>query len=209
VNDHMLESLLEAAGRSVADTPAPSSELADRVRRRHARRQHRRKQRRRLSAGVAAAMVLLGGTLAIAFRPTPPGPQPDAPIAERPEPPPTPRRVSDSDLEKMQAELAALEAEVERRRRHVRQMLDRRQRHDQLLALLNKRPPSDPLETARITLEKTAFRLVYRAEHRSALAGADAAREQYRQVVELFPNTAAAAIAREQLRRPAVEKGDL
>lgn len=205
MNDHTLESLLEAAGRSVAEAPAPPSELAARVRRRHARRRHRR----RVSAGVAAAMVLLGGTLAITFRPTPPKLQPVAPIAERPESPPTPQRLSDADIEQLQAELAALEAEVERRRRHIRQMLDRQQRHDQLIALLNERPPSDPLETARITLEKTAFRLVYRAEHRSALSGADAAREQYRQVVELFPNTAAAAIAREQLRRPAIEKGDL
>ncbi len=154
-------------------------------------------------------MVLLGSVLSWVLYRTTPTPSPDASVAGRPDPRPMPPRLSAADLQRLRAEIAALDAEAEQRLRRVRQMTRRQLLHDRLYEVLSETQPPDPLEAARIQIETTALLLVDHAEYRAAAAGSDATAAQYRQVLELFPHAAAAKVAQERLDQLSIEKGDL
>ncbi len=198
MNDQKLESLLRAAGQTVVEPPRAAPELAARVRRLHGQRQ----RRRQAAVGLAAAAGLLGVIFWGAFRP-------GAPIADRPDPQPTPQRPTVAEVEQLKAEIAALDAEAERRHRRVEQMLLRQRRHDELAELIDRPVPPDPLRNARMEIERTAFLLVDHAQHRAVATGNDAAARQYRQVLELFPHTTGAQAARKLLKELSIENGDL
>jgi hypothetical protein len=106
-----------------------------------------------------------------------------------------------SDPETLKAELARLDAEARQRQQAVREMILANAAQVSLTRVQPENDPPDPLELLRIEREKTAFLLVDRAEQIGSRAQAAAATE-YRRVVELFPNTQAAGIAKERMNNP-------
>ncbi len=200
MNDEKLESLLRAAGRAAVEGPSAEplsaeSGLAGRVRYLRVQRQRRRR------AGVGlAAMALLGVTFWGLFHPGSP-----TPLADRPNPP----RPSAIDVEQLKARIAAIDAEVEQRLRRVEQLRQRQRVHTELAELRNQPQPPNPLQTARMEIERTALLLVDDAEYRADFASGDVAAQQYRRVLELFPHTTAAQTARKRLETLSIEKGDL
>lgn len=207
MNDESLEALLESAGRSAVPPPGDRPELAKVVRRLYARR-----RRRRAAAGLGVGMVLLGGVLSAVFWPGSAIHNGDATIAELPGPPPgppsAPQPPSAQDVRQLRAEIAALGAEATRRHRLVRETVRRQRLHDKVYEILTAAEGPDPLEMAHVQLEKTAFLLVDHARRQAVSAGTEAAAEQYRRVVRLFPDTRAAETAREKLRQLPTDKGD-
>ena len=205
MNDDRLEALLRAAGESAAPPPEPLPGLAERVRGLHARRS----RNRRLAGGAAAVVVLLIVAICVENRTSwklvlqfgnGRGETADRPVADGASPL--------LDPEAIKAEIARLDGEAHERQQAVRKMIlaDAGQRP---VARVQPEPDSPgPLDLVRIEREKTAFLLVDRAEQIGARAQTAAAAE-YRRVLELFPNTQAARVARERLNDPVREKGDL
>ena len=196
MNDERLETLLRTAGRAAVEPPPAAPGLAGRVRCLHVQRQ----RRRRAGVGLAVAMVLLGVTFWGVFHP---GSR--TPLADRPDPP----GVSAAEVARLDARIAAIDAEVALRQRRVEQLRKRQRLHTELAEVLSRPQPPDPLETARMQIERTALLLVDHAEYRADATGSDATARQYRRVLELFPHTTGAHTAQERLKKLSIEKGDL
>jgi len=197
VNDDRLEALLRAAGESAAPPPEATAGLAERVRGLQARRARNRK----LAGGAAAAVALLIVAICVESRTSLQlvirfgngnRETADRPAADE--------GGSPLDAEGIKAELVRLDTEARQRQQAVQAMIlaDAGQ-----AALARAEPQIDtpgPLDLVRIEHEKTAFLLVDRAEQIGARAQGRAAADEYRRVVELFPNTHAARVARERLK---------
>jgi hypothetical protein len=196
VNDERLEALLRAAGQSATPPREAPAGLAERVRGLQARRARNRK----LAGGASIALVLLGvgiyaGLVGHGDRETA-----DRPVADG--------SSSAPDPEAIKAEIARLDAEAQRRQQAVRKMILADAARRAIARVQAEQDAPSPLELVRIEREKTAFLLVDRAEQVGARAQGAAA-DEYRRVLELFPNTQAARVARERLNDPVREKGDL
>ena len=205
MNDERLESLLRAAGRLPDPLPPSRRDLADRVRRRYRRG---RRARQVSSAGIAA-MLLLGGAVSAWFFMAAAVHAPDAPVADGPNLPGETNHPSPQQRERLLAEIARLDAEATRRHRKVERMLQGATTVRPFAEPAWQPEVPDPLELARIEIEKTAFLLVDYAQRRSISADSDAVAQEYRRVVELFPHTNAAKTARKKLSQLSIEKGDL
>ena len=205
MNDERLEALLRAAGESAAPPPEAPAGLAERVRGLQARRARNRK----LAGGAAAVVVLLIVAICVESRTSwklalrfgnGREETADQPAAVEPSLP--------SDPEAIKAEIARLDADARERQEAVRRMILADAGQTAFVRVQPDQDSPDPIELVRIEREKTAFLLVDRAEQIGPRAQGPAAAE-YRRVVELFPNTQAARVARERLNNPAREKGDL
>lgn len=206
MNDESLESVLREAGRSAAKPPDARPDLADRVRQLH---QRRRRARRAAATGVMG-MLLLGS--AVLWRLAPPGrlQTQDASVAGRASRPDETTSLAAEQIERLRAEIARLDAEARRQRYAAERMIRAEDLRNQMITRFQQAlQQPDSLELAGIEMEKTAFLLVDHAERRAALAQNDAAENEYRRILRLFPDTRAAQTARRRLEQLSIQKGDL
>lgn len=204
IDDASLKELLRAAGRSGAPPPHALPDLADRV-------HQLRTRRRRALGGLLTTAVLLAGTTWAAYHAIGPTPTANNPTVRRPEPA---RRVQtpsadDEDVARLRAEIAALAAEARWRKEVVKEITQRERLREQLARLANVFNEPDPLEVARIEIEKTAFLLVDHADQQARVLPEGSAADEYRRIAEQFPNTNAARTARGKLSKLLIEKGEL
>jgi hypothetical protein len=115
-----------------------------------------------------------------------------------------------ADDTREQMRLAALKAEVEQLRAQtdatlklVREVIENQRRRSQLQALEARLASiPDPLEQMQRQADKTAFILVYQANRMyDELDQKDSAIQTYNRVIELFPQSKWAEVARERLLR--------
>ena len=101
----------------------------------------------------------------------------------------------------LQMEVKQLQVQTDATLKLIQEVLEneRRQRQlDKLYAELASIP--DPLEEIQTQVDKTAFILVYQADRMyNELSQRDSAMGTYRRVIELFPQTKSAEIARQRL----------
>ncbi len=206
MDDASLKELLRAAGRSEGPPPNVRPDLADCVRRLRARR----RRTRNVLGGLLAAAVLLGASTWMVYHAVGPTRTTNNPIADGTKPSQDVRLPSpEDDVEQLRAEIAELAAEAQRRQRVVEEMTRRQRSRRQIARFQKYLDQPDPLEVARIEIEKTAFLLVDHAEQRSLSSRDDFPAEEYRRVVEHFPGTNAARTAEKKLSQLKIEKGDL
>ena len=178
---HTLEHLLRQVDQAAA-RPAPlPADLADRV---------IRQDRRRRAAKLGGALVVLlaaTGVAAVLFQA--PG-APAAPVRLTEAPPAAP----------VPAEIDSEEAQVESRLVVVEHLLAREQQRRRLARAQAIIARPDPLERLDRQLEQTAFVIVAQADRkvRQWNLTSSAARD-YRRVIELFPRTRWATVARARL----------
>ena len=151
---------------------------------------------------------LLGGVGPAFYYARQPIPSPDTLATRRPDSAQSAETLAGDTIERLRARIAELGAEAERRQQVARQMIRRQRLHRRIAGLEQELEEPNPLELARIEIEKTAFLLVDRAEQHAKGARADSARDEYRRILTLFPKTNAAKTAQEQLDQSSVEKGD-
>jgi hypothetical protein len=205
MDDASFQELLRAAGRSQPPPPTMPSDLAQRVRRLHSRR----RRRRAALGGLAAAVALLGGISWAVHYTVGPIQRADDSLAHHTGPAVTGPDSAAEDVQRQRAEMAALAARAQRRVQIVEE-LTRQQRFLRQMADLERqfsRP--DPLEAARIEMEKTAFLLVDHARQQSLLPRGTSPADEYRRILEHFPGTNGARTAEKRLRQLKLEKGDL
>jgi len=169
-----MRGLLQEADRLAGAVPSGPADLAQRVR--------RSARRRRLVKGVSAAVLtlLVSATVAFLLR-----------RERRPE--------ETIEVAKRQAEIQILQKEIDQARETVNHLLLLEQAR-LLRRELAVRP--DPLEELDRQTDRTAFILVRHAnqlEHR--IGRADLALTEYRRVVNMFPKTTWANIARDRIRQ--------
>ena len=175
---HTLEHLLRQVDQAAA-RPAPlPADLADRV---------IRQARRRRAAKLGGALVVLlaaTGVAAVLFQ------APGAPVRLTEAPPAAP----------VPAEIDSTEAQVKSRLVVIEHLLAREKQRRRLARAQAIIARPDPLERLDRQLEQTALVIVAQADRKVRqwnLKGS-AARD-YRRVIELFPQTRWAAVARERL----------
>jgi len=205
-DDH-LETLLRAAGRSVPEVPVGSDDLADRVRRTDGRRRHARKMS--IATAITVSIITsIAVLLANDPRATPSGNRrlaendvsgamqeqeasPQEAVPQGTEPP-----VSTEEIARMRAEIASLRQEAERCRQ-MAQLLIQQEELRRWERFEAEQRAIDLAIDAKVQREVTAFLMVDFAERQKA----SAARSEYERVISLFPDTKAAASARESLER--------
>ena len=196
MNEQRIEQWLRQADRAAGPPPTGPADLADRVRRLGLRR-------RRVwitSSAVAAALIALsvGATLwmiGLQGKSALPGPEAivDATDAQ-------------TEIDRLEAELEELHAETEVALARVEERLARYQQQAQRARIERLRAQPGPIQQVQQDLDRTAFIMVYQADraHRE-LGQAESAVESYRQVLELFPQTPWADVARQRLS--AIQRG--
>ncbi len=195
-SDDHLETLLRAAGQSAPAAAIGSPDLAERVRRTD---KHRRRVRIMSLTTVTAASLVAAVVLLRANDPpadSNPGSQlarestPQETLPQDPKPTVSPEKIA-----QMRAEIAALREEAERCRQ-MAQLLIQQEELRQLARYEAENRRLDPAIDAKVQREVTAFLMVDFAQSRSG----DMARREYQRVISLFPNTKAAASARDELQ---------
>jgi tetratricopeptide (TPR) repeat protein len=157
------------------------------------RRQANRKKRMILFAPLATAAVLMVamGILALRFRNT-------GPTEEQ------------KKIALLESQVRQLQARTDAAFNFVQQVLEeerRQSRLDKLEAQLASIP--DPLEEVQKQVDKTAFILVYQADRLyRELNQTDSAVENYKRVIELFPDNRWAKVARQRLSEIKNEKSN-
>jgi uncharacterized protein YoxC len=157
------------------------------------RRRANRKKIMTLTAPLAAAAVLMValGILALKFRNT--------------EPTEEQKRIA-----LLENQVKQLQTRTDAALNFVQQVLDeerRQSRLDELQARLASIP--DPLEEVQKQVDKTAFILVYQADRLyRELNQTDSAVENYKRVIELFPENRWAKVARQRLSEIENEKSN-
>jgi hypothetical protein len=205
MDDTRLEALLRAASRSETPFPDAAPDLADRVR----RLRTRRRRTRTALGGLMATAVLIGGTTWVVYYAASPTQEANQPVADAIKPPPVVGAFSAEDAQRLRAEIAELAAEAQRREQAVEEMTRRQRSREQIARLERHLDQPDPLEVARIEIEKTAFLLIDHAQQQSLLSPDSSPAEEYRRILEDFPGTSAARTAEQRLSRFKPEKGDL
>ena len=190
--------LLREADAAAGPPPKPPGDLAHRVRQRAARR-----QRMRFGLSAAAAVVLAAGITALwtqAPSPSWPGQAPQIVTQE-------PQRL---DVEATRREIERLRREADTRLAVAQRTHDLLRQYERARAARQQAPVANPIVDARREVEKAACILVYQANRMCReMDLCDSAVVKYQRVVELFPETAAAAMARERLDEIKHEKGDV
>lgn len=188
MSDDPLKRILQEADAAADQPPPMSTDLARRVRRLAERR-------RRLSFGLnaAAALVLaVGMTLLWSSPRIPPRPVPGVHLVGQ--------QQEQLEAERMQAEITRLRREAASRlavARRTRELMARsgRARGSKLAAEV-----PDPMANVRREVERTAYLLVWQADRMCRQQNlCDLAVGKYRRVVELFPDTPWATVARQRL----------
>lgn len=205
MNDESLHRLLRDAGRDPGPLPQPRPDLPDRVRHLAARR----RRRRRLKTASAAAVLLLGAVLWPLLRTGGPPAQTERAVADVATTEQEAESLPAKEIERLLAEVARLDAEVQRRQETVRQMLLEKRLHAQSQRDARQWGRPDDLELARVEIEKTAFLLVEYADQQTLFTASDDAARQYERILKHFPHTKAAATAQEKLENLVIEKGTL
>jgi hypothetical protein len=192
-----LKQLLQKADALAGDPPEMPADLARCVRRLAARR-------RRMDVGWgAAAAILLAVWITLLWSQTPvPSQSPHEPrVADTQEPQPT--------SDQIQAEIARLRREADTRLvvvRRTEEILKEMRRFDEL-----KRQPAwpDAIANARREVDQAAYVLVSQADRMCReLDLCESAAVKYRRVVELFPETRWATVARQRLNE-LEQRGDV
>jgi hypothetical protein len=186
-----LRELLAQADAAADSSPVPAAALVQRVRAQARRRQTRRR------AAVGAASVLAAIMVIVAIVLPPPPPRTN--VATNLPVPSNDKPVTGTrDARDLAAELAAIRTQAAASEACVAAMLKGEAR-GRKLASVTPRPP-DPLERIRAEQDRGAMALVRQADRQyreldrkaSATAG-------YGRVVQLFPRTRWAAVARQRL----------
>ncbi len=190
-----IDELLRRADLAAGEPPVPD-DLAGRV-----RRKARRRRLAAISAG-AGVTVLLAAAVAVAL--WPPRPQTSRPTAQ------APSAASHEEVLRLRAEITALRAEADSRAAVLNQVVARlRQQQDHLADLQRQLDRPDPLEQVRRQIDRTAYIMVYQADHsRGELGFVDSPEQTYRRVIELFPDSRWANVARERIAEMQSGKGD-
>ncbi|MBN2215803.1 MAG: hypothetical protein JW719_00365 [Pirellulales bacterium] len=203
MNDHRLETLLHQAAEGERPPSLPG-DLADRVRRRFARR----RARRRFAGGGSALVVLLVFTLA-AWRVV--GRTPGAvDLANRSAgtdaagvsaaPLAGPAANTDNpDVAAIQAELKELRKRMARLEAQIKADAAQRRFDTRLAALRRELRRPDPRDLDMARIESAAFSVARRAETCEKQNRHAEARQEYEQLVKLFPNTSWSEVAQEKL----------
>ena len=170
--------VLQEAGQTAGTLAPVSANLADSVRRR-ARKRHFRN----IAAPVAAtAMMLIA--LGIWQLPTEPG-----------------RKQEQERIVALEARLQQLQARTDTTLKLIREVLEnerRQHRLEELEAKLASIP--DPLKEIQEQIDKTAFILCYQADRMyREFNQKDSAVKTYNRVVELFPHSGSAEVAKQRL----------
>lgn len=192
------ERLGELLRRADAAAPAPTMEsanLADRVR----WRARRRRQTRIGGVAVAAAIFLAAGMLV--WRSV----HPAASITENRSP--AQAAASDApippnalDAAALRAEIARLKLEAEVRAAVAQRMMDLQTRAKKPGGAADARATLDPSTALRLEVDQAALALVYQADAKTRSPDLrSAAAESYRFVLTQFPQTPAAALAKQRL----------
>lgn len=115
-----------------------------------------------------------------------------------------------ADVPDVLIELERLQREADARMAVVNRVIDLRNRSRQWSRARRALLKPDPLEHSRLEIDKAAFVLVYQAQRlERELNLAAPAIENYRRVVELFPNSRWTAVARRRLAELLEKKGDV
>jgi hypothetical protein len=188
VSDDPLKRILQQADVAAGDPPEVAGDLARRVRALAARR-------RRVSFGlsVAAAVALAAGmTFLVSRAPTSSERGAGPGIVQSGQAPP--------DLAEIRAEIERLGREAEMRlavARRTRELLEQTERSR---ALKRQHDYPDPVARARREVDRAAFVLVSQADRMCRdLDLCDSAAVKYQRVVDLFPETPWATVARQRL----------
>jgi hypothetical protein len=205
MDDASLQELLRAAGRSEPAPPGMPPDLAHRVR---GLRDRRRRTRKALG-GLLVTAVLLGGTTWVVHYALGPTETTNSSVADHTKPSDAARDSSPEDAQRLRAEIAELAAEAQRRKQAVEEMTRPQRLREQIARLESRLSQPDPLEVARIEIEKTAFLLVDHARQQSPLSSGSSPVDEYRRILEHFPGTNGARTARENLDQIEIQKGDL
>jgi hypothetical protein len=113
------------------------------------------------------------------------------------QPGPTPHPIARDDLQAPEVELAALRREADERTAHVEMLLAVERR----VASRHPTPRGDTLARLRAEQDRAALILIYQADRYSReLKLAAPAVDGYRRVIELFPESQWASVARQRLR---------
>ena len=179
MTEDKIKNLLQKADKT-AGTPAPiSANLAAAVRRRANQRRFAR-----LAAPVAAAAVVL-----IAFG------------IWRLTGTPADQMHEQDKVAALQAEIKQLQAQTDATLKLVREVLENQRRQHRISQLKAKLASiTDPLEEIQRQADKTAFTLVYEANRMyGELNQKDSAIQTYNRVIELFPQSKWADVARRRL----------
>jgi hypothetical protein len=196
MGDEPLRRILQEADAAAGPPPDLPAGLARRVRRLAVRR-----RRVRFGFSAAAAIALSVGMTALWFQaPTPSGLSGGSRIVQRPEP---------ADVESIRAEIEGLRREADVRlavAQRTQEILEQMRRAEALTK--HAVPLPDPVADARRELDKAAYTLVSQADRMCReLDLCDSAAIKYQRVVELFPETPWATVARQRLEQ--IKKGEL
>jgi len=200
MNEGKIKELLQRADRAAGTPPGVADGLAERV---------RRAARRRLVVGgacaAAAAIAVFVGIAALvatfAGNDTPE----NKPVAQR--------GMSEQEIARLRVEIEQLRAEADMRMTLIKEMLAAEKRQKRLAAIQRELAKPDPLEQIQLQLEKAACITVYQADRKyNQLDLPESAIRDYRRVIELFPKTHWAEVARNRLSKIEAgknNKGDL
>ena len=198
MSDDPLKKLLQQADAMAGGPPETPGDLAQRVRVLAARRQ---RVRVGFSAAAAAIVLVVGMTLLWPQGSAPPQPVNEPPVVQ---------------VEQSQPDIARLKAEIERLHREADTRLAVVQRTQEILEEmrrfeeLKRQPPwPDAVANVRREVDQAAYTLVSQADRMCReLDLCDSAAVKYRRVVELFPETRWAVVARQRLSE-LERKGDV
>jgi hypothetical protein len=201
MNHDALLTLLRDADRSAGGVPDIGAGLADRVR---GRRRRERIARTTAVGGVAAALLLatVTWTLWPAGRSST-----EHRIADATSPLPA---LTAEEISRLRTEVASLRAQAEASTLAVETLRRVNRSRARMSELRTVRRSIDPAIAADCELERAAITIVQQADRMQREHGlTDGAREAYERVVRLFPETQAAAAAREKLVELKRKQGDL
>jgi F0F1-type ATP synthase membrane subunit b/b' len=180
MNDDELKSLLQRAEAGLEKRSPVASELAGRV-----RRLDRRRGRRSRALWAAVPLAVVAGIATWQFLPSGVGRKPDQKAASVP--------VDVREIERLRAEAEYYE-------RTARQMIARAEREGSSKITRAAWSESDPFAEIREQVDTVAYRMILRADDlQAAMMQSQEAVELYRQVVQLFPKTYSAEVARKRL----------
>ena len=193
-----LQHLLRNADRQAGPPPEAPPLTVRQARKLIAQRQ----RRSRAIVGATTVVLLLGGgTVWRATGVSRSVADPESQVAEA-APAPTPTDVAETDL-------AALAAEADFHALVARRMIAALRHQQALEAWQKERALGDPIEQIHAELDKTAFRMIARADGIIEQMGERAtAIAIYKDVIRLFPKTLSAGVAHDRLAKIDQPQGD-